>query len=134
VSMSVHEVIVLFDLNGKAFHWHDENAETGYVPDSDDLFDVIWDNRHRFAGFAHTHPWNGSAAPSGMDLTTFEAIEKSLGKRCLWPVVSFTEIMLVVRNPVTGDFVPFDPNYLTVEFDWIDELRRRSGSTTPPRP
>lgn len=124
------EVIVVFDTQGKALYWHDQDALTGYVPDSDDLWDVLWEHRHHLGGFAHTHPWNGPASPSGIDLSTFHAVERGLGKRLLWPIVTFTDMVCVVRNPLfeEGESMWTKAGPLTIEFDWIDELRRRSGS------
>ena len=131
----VLETIVVFDLDGRAIYWHEpDDRSGGYIPDSDDLWDFLWANKDRLGGYAHTHPWNGEACPSGTDLSTFAALEKGLGKHLLWPVVTFTEMVLVVFNEVTKDFVYASPKYLTVDFDWVDELRRRSGSEDPPSP
>jgi hypothetical protein len=125
------EVIVVFDIHGKALYWHDQDASAGYVPDSDDLFDFLWEHRHHLGGYAHTHPGMGKARPSGIDLSTFEALEKGLGKHLLWPILTFDNMICVVRNPLYKDrdkamWTLAGP--LTVEFDWIDELRRRSGA------
>ena len=82
------ETALVFDLHGKTIYWHEPSGRTsGYLPDSQDLWDVLWDNRHRLGGVAHTHPWHGPALPSHTDLTTFAAVEKGLGKHLLWPVV-----------------------------------------------
>ena len=128
------EVIVVFDENGKAIYWHDQDASSGYVPDADDLFYVLWEHKDHLGGFAHTHPWDGPAAPSGIDLTTYAALEKGLGKHLLWPVVTFTDLVCVVRNPIfnEGGAMWTLAGPLTIEFDWIDELRRRSGSDSSP--
>jgi len=131
-----HETIVVFDIHGKALYWHDKDATTGYVPDADDLWDVLWENKDHLGGFAHTHPWEGAAIPSHTDLTTFAAVEKGLGKSLLWPILTFHRMTCVVRNPLykKGGAMWTDAGPLTIEFDWIDELRRRSGSKeAPPR-
>jgi len=135
--MAVLETIVVFDLNGKAIYWHTPNDRSaGYVPDSDDLWDFLWENRHRVGGYAHTHPGYGGVRPSGIDLTTFDAIEKGLGKHLLWPILSFDKMVCVVRNPLfdKGGAKWTLAGPLTVEFDWIDELRRLSGSEDSPPP
>jgi hypothetical protein len=135
--MSTHETIVVFDTTGKAIYWHDKDASSGYVPDSDDLFDMMWENKDRLGGFAHTHPWNGEAIPSGIDLSTYRDLELALGKRLVWPVVSFTEVTLVFWDKYEpGDGHGEGEGYVCAEqgyfehltFDWVDELRRKSGA------
>jgi len=136
----IRETIVVFDVNGKAIYWHEpDDRSAGYVPDSDDLWDVLWEHRDHLGGYAHTHPGHGPVSPSGIDLTTFDAIEKGLGKQLLWPILSFDQMVCVVRNPlfkskpnVTHRWTVAGP--LTIEFDWVDELRRKSGSEEAPSP
>jgi len=127
------EIIVVFDTTGKAIYWHDKDASSGYVPDSDDLFDVMWENKDRLGGFAHTHPWDGEARPSSIDLTTYRDLDKAFGKRLVWPVISFTDAVLVFWTKFPDEpgegYVIADFDYLEeFEFDWVDELRRRSGA------
>lgn len=132
------EVIVVFDEEGRAIYWHDQNATAGYVPDSDALFNFLWENKDRLGGFAHTHPGIGYPIPSHIDLRTFEGLEKSLGKQLLWPILTFDQMLCVVRNPLyteEGAYAKWTKaRPLTIEFDWIDELRRRSGSEDAPSP
>jgi len=133
----IRETIVVFDTDGKAIYWHEpDDRSAGYVPDSDDLWDFLWANKDRLGGYAHTHPWSGRAAPSSTDLTTFAAIEMGMGKHLLWPIVTFSGMICVVRNPSYEDGGAMWTNAgpLTIEFDWVDELRRKSGSEDSPSP
>lgn len=120
------EVALVVDLEGKTLRWHlPPGRSGGYVPDSHDLWEFIWNNRDRIGGVAHTHPWNGTAGPSQTDVTTFAAIEEALGKRLVWPVVTFTD---------AGYFAWVGPNKLDYQRlsppPWrvvdVDELRQKS--------
>ena len=119
------EVALVFDKEGKTIHWHvPPGRSSGHIPDTRDLWEVLWENRDRIGGVAHTHPWNGDAWPSLTDMTTFRAVERGLGRQLLWPVVTFTEMRGFVFNPVTGDYVQAGP--LTIELEGLEELRERS--------
>ena len=136
-----HEIIVVFDRDGKAIHWHDPtDASATHVPDSDDLFDFIWENRKQFGGFAHIHPWADHAAPSPMDITTFYSWILGLSKKrtYLWPIVTLTDMCIVVWDHNAGKFFVTDADAYPAEFlencqEWVDELRRR-GSTPATAP
>jgi hypothetical protein len=87
------EAGVLVDLTedpeGVPIYWHlPINRNTIALPDSRPLWDVIWENRHKDLGFAHSHPGSGTPGPSHEDMTTFAAIEAALGKRLVWWIVS----------------------------------------------
>jgi len=132
------EVALVFDTNGNTICFHDPKGCTGgSIPDSRDLWEVIWENRERLGGVAHTHPWDGPAFPSHTDVTTFEAIERALGKSLLWPVVTFTDVTCVVRNPL---YIDWDYRWttkipLTINIEGIEELRARSRAQPgTPRP
>ena len=118
------EVALVFDKEGKTIHWHLPPGRSGVkIPDSRDLWSVLWENRHRLGGVAHTHPWNGGAWASHEDVTTFDAVERGLGQRLLWPIATFTEVKGFVHNVVTGEYVPAD---ITIEIEGIEELWARS--------
>ena len=119
------ETALVFDDQGRVIRFHLPPGRTGgSIPDSRDLWDVIWQYREHVAGVAHTHPWNGQASPSGIDVTTWRAIEQGLGKLLLWPIVTFTEVRCFVYNEVTGDYCEAGP--LTFEISGIDRLRELS--------
>lgn len=106
------EVALVFDKEGKTLLWHlPPGRSQVYIPDSQDLWAFLWDNRSIIGGVAHTHPWDGEASPSYTDVTTFSAIERGLGVRLVWPVITFT-----------------DEGY----FAWSDETKQYERLSMPP--
>ena len=125
------ETALVFDRNGKTICFHEPaGRSSGSIPDTRSLWDIVWENRGNLGGVAHTHPWDGPAHPSMTDVTTFDAIERGLGQHLLWPVVTFTEVAYVVRNPLYGqdneDHMWCLAGPLTIEIEGIEELRARS--------
>jgi len=123
--MGVTEVGVVLDLNERPILWHlPEDRTLTSLPDSPDLWQFIWDNRDRISGIAHSHPWYGDATPSHEDVTTFAAIERALGKRLRWWVVTFDRIMTV------NWFGPGDLDYGCIAYgsnpEWVAEIREKS--------
>ncbi len=91
------EVALVFDKQGKTICFHEPQGRTGgSIPDSRNLWDILWENRHNLGGVAHTHPWNGDSWPSHTDVTTFRAIELGLGRNLLWPIATFTDLKTFV--------------------------------------
>jgi hypothetical protein len=87
------EAALVFDTEGRTLDWHvPSDRSAGALPDSHRLWELLWENRERLGGVAHTHPWEGAAWFSQTDVTTFAAVEDGLGRRLLWPVVTFTEV------------------------------------------
>lgn len=90
------EAGALLNLDGEAIYWHLPPGRTGgSLPDSRDLWDVIWENRKAISGFAHSHPGSGVPGPSYTDVTTFAAIEAGLGQRLDWWIISSDAACLV---------------------------------------
>jgi hypothetical protein len=120
------EAAVVFNTEGEAIYWHlPEDRSGGYIPDNRDLWEVLWTNRETLGGVAHTHPWKGPAVPSTTDLTTFAAIEEALGKRLLWPLITFTNcIFLKWEGPSRLNYVRTAFTYSQIP--WIDQLRKES--------
>jgi len=118
------ETALVFDLDGNVIHWHlPPGRSGGWIPDSRNLWDILWENRERLGGVAHTHPWNGSASPSGTDITTFAACEAALGRRLVWPIVTMSEVATFIwSGPGKHDYrrIPF------LKSDDIHDLRRLS--------
>jgi len=123
------EVALVFNSSGAPIYWHiPSGASGGAIPDSRQLWHVLWDSRGDLGGVAHTHPWNGEAAPSHTDITTFAALEAGLGKRLLWPIVTMTEVRYFVSNLYTGQIVE-TPSTFDEERWWkeqVTEMRRLS--------
>jgi len=119
------EVGVLVNLDCEPFFWHlPEGREVASLPDSRDLWNIIWDHRDEVLGFAHSHPGSGVPEPSEEDLTTFAAVESGLGKRLVWWVTSRDEsIELYWRGPGKLDYGTVPVMY---EPEWMSELRTLS--------
>lgn len=106
------EAAFVFGKDGNVIHWHlPPGRSSGSIPDSRDLWEVLWENRHDLGGVAHTHPWIGEAWPSSTDVTTFSACEKALGKKLIWPVVTFSDLVA---------FQYGENGYEKVEFDLLN--------------
>jgi proteasome lid subunit RPN8/RPN11 len=119
------EAGVIIDLDGEPLHWHLPAGRTSAsIPDSRELWDVLWTNRERIAGFAHTHPGSGIPAPSHEDVTTFSAVELALGRRLDWWIASADRLAVVRwRGPDNYDY---GTEPLEVDPSWATELRRLS--------
>lgn len=87
----------VFSRDGEVIRFHTPAGRTaGSIPDSFDLWELLWKYRNLLGGVAHTHPWNGPSGPSHTDVTTFAACEAGLGQRLIWPVVTFTHVTYCV--------------------------------------
>jgi hypothetical protein len=96
----------------------------GALPDNRGLWDILWDNRAILGGVAHTHPWSGSAGPSSTDVTTFAAVEKGLGMRLVWPVVTFSEVgYFTWAGPDVHDYGTLEKRRFRIPKHLIEELR-----------
>ena len=108
-------------------YWHTPEMCTSVsIPDSRELWDVLWEHRKSPAiGFAHTHPGDGIPCPSITDLTTFAAIERGLGRRLLWWIVSSDCIVEIHwEGPNQYDYKSTEVN----ETWWAMPLRMASKS------
>jgi proteasome lid subunit RPN8/RPN11 len=120
------EAGALIDLEGKVIHWHTPAARSSIsLPDSRDLWDIIWTQRDSVLGFAHTHPGAGRPGPSMTDITTFAAVEAALGRRLAWWILSKDSAIELEW------FGPHRHAYREVEMRpepaWAKDLRERSG-------
>jgi proteasome lid subunit RPN8/RPN11 len=123
------EVAVVVGLDGQPIHWHLPPGRSAvYIPDTRDLWEVLWENRENLAGVAHSHPGSGRTGPSMTDLTTFDAVERGLGKRLAWWITTSDHMIeLKWRGPDPLDFVGWEvrfPNKARSTRNWTDELRR----------
>ncbi len=99
------------------------------LPDSDDLWKVVWNYKDVIGGIAHTHPWDGKTTASHTDVTTFLAIEKALGKRLLWPIYTMTDSIVYAYGINGYEVIPeaFGKELLKKE----DIQKLRDFSTKP---
>ncbi len=87
------ESAAVIDITGAPIHWHLPAGRSQVaLPDSRSLWDVLWAERERLAGVAHTHPGAGMPYPSWEDLTTFSACELGLGRRLRWWIATSSRI------------------------------------------
>ena len=119
------EAGVVVAMSGAPIHWHLPAGRTaGSIPDTRELWDVLWSHRDELMGFAHSHPGSGAPSPSYTDVTTFAAIEASLGRRLDWWITSRDGLALVSwAGPLR---VHYDTVPITCEPPWLHELRRLS--------
>jgi hypothetical protein len=118
-------VVVGFD--GDPLFWHLPNGRSaGCLPDSRQLWDVLWNNRHNVYGVAHSHPGSGLPQPSWEDITTFAGVELGLGRRLVWWITSSNSLSIVLwAGPEKYDY-----EVLSAEGSkprWLEELRRNSN-------
>ena len=123
MSEGMREAGVVVGEDGIAIHWHlPEGRSSGYIPDTSTLWEVFRANRDKIGGYAHTHPGSGPPGPSTTDVTTFSAIERGLGKRFDWWILS-SDGAVVVRwkGPGKHDYAvePFSEGHLL----WAQYLR-----------
>lgn len=129
------EAGVVIDIEGHPIHWHvPPERSGGALPDSRDLWEVMWEafQTGKLEGFAHSHPGSGVPGPSLTDITTFVAIEKALGRTLSWWITSSdTAILLRAEKPGVPPFyqrlVATDPTVVVPRLTWLPELRRLSN-------
>jgi len=119
------EAGVVIDLNGEPLHWHLPVDRTVVsLPDSRPLWDIVWENREKIAGIAHSHPGGGVPGPSYEDVTTFSAIERALGRRLKWWITSADAAIVAVW---TGPGLLTYSSTLCKELEWMKKLRQISN-------
>jgi len=118
--------------SGQVIFWHTPNdRHGGALPDSRQLWDVLWENRHTIQGFAHSHPGGGVPGPSYEDVTTFAAVEAALGRRLVWWITSSDCTSLV--HWCGPDKLSYSGVQLHPEPSWIGKLRELSEIETRPQ-
>lgn len=119
------ETGVLISKSNEPIYWHlPSGRSSGYLPDTPELWSVIWDNRENVLGFAHTHPGTGIPGPSYEDVTTFAAIEAGLGKRLIWWISSDNELIKLEHGG--KDKLSYNSELITLDVKWLEDLRSKS--------
>ena len=121
------EAGVVVGYEGEPIYWHlPEGRTAGYLPDSRELWEVIWENRHNVYGIAHSHPGSGLPGPSWEDITTFAGIELGLGRRLVWWITSSNSLSIVLwAGPDKYDYEVMSAEGSKPK--WLDDLRRHSN-------
>lgn len=99
------------------------------LPDSRDLWEVLWEHRSVLGGVAHSHPGAGAPVPSSEDLTTFAACEAALGARLDWWIATADQVRCY-RHIGPGRL-----DYGSVEREeplWLERLRAMSAVGVDP--
>jgi proteasome lid subunit RPN8/RPN11 len=120
------ETGVVVDLEGKPIYWIMPPGRTASsLPDSRELWEFIRDNHERISGIAHSHPGGGIPAPSWEDITTFSAVERGIGRRLAWWIISCEAIVRVNwHGPGIYDYEV--DGVRKPHPEWVRELRRLS--------
>ena len=128
--MEVAEAAVVIDQDDQPTYCHlTEGRTAASIPDSRDLWMVLWSGRERLAGVAHTHP-AGVDQPSGIDLVTFRACEDGLGRRLSWWIVTPTEVMLCSHDETDPRGYRCHPD--PTPHAWVELLRNHSWPRAEP--
>lgn len=126
----MNEVGLVFNRQGLAIYWHLPLGRTATsLPDSRELWEILWQHRAELGGFAHSHPWRGRPDPSMTDITTFEALELGLGRQLLWPIVTLDEVSYFARRGEQPQYMAIqEPTIRLCDSD-VDRLRELSTTT-----
>lgn len=132
------EAGVVIGINGEPLHWHlPAGRSGGNLPDSRELWDVLWEahQRKQLRGFAHSHPGSGTPSPSSEDVSTFVAIESALGQSFDWWITSSNETVMTRRAEMDSmpGRVVYSTTKMSIEPPWVTELRRFSEIASPYR-
>lgn len=124
--MSIETAAVIGTGNTVIYMHEPPGRSAAYLPDSQSLWDIVWESRSSVVGIAHTHPGTGYPGPSRTDLSTFEAMEKGLGKHLKWWILSASHSILLEWNPGNPGYDITSFLFPDQEPGWMIELRRRS--------
>jgi hypothetical protein len=114
---------------GEVLYEHAPGLSAASLPDDRILWDVIWRHREFELCVAHSHPGCGFPLPSRVDVDTFCAMEKALGRGLLWAITSETHWVCVRRSFENGAFeiIRNDPDDVPL---WLVRLREISDYRT----
>jgi hypothetical protein len=122
------EVAVVLDLAYQPLWWHvPDGASATALPDSRELWEVLWAQRGRLLGVAHLHPGAGAPVPSSTDLGTFAACEDGLGMRLQWWIATSDQVRCFDWiGPMRYDFRWREARSADETAAWLEALRARS--------
>lgn len=147
------EAGVVVDLQGLPIYWHlPPDRSSGYLPDTDEFYKFLRENRERISGVAHSHPGGGVPMASGVDVGTFSALERGLGVRSNraplrrphhvywdWWIVSRTHTALfrkatpefTDRNIDFYNYTGWEVTQTNMMRRWLPQLRTHSYGEAP---
>lgn len=126
------EAGVVIDNDLLPIYWHLPKERTGgSLPDSQQLWNVLWEKRDEIYAVAHSHPGYGLPSPSYTDVTTFAAVEAALGKRLFWPIITGDSLAVFSwHGPEKYDYkmdLAVMANSKIWMPEWVRELREKSN-------
>lgn len=98
------EVLLIFDMDYQPIHWL-VPGDPYYIPDSPEIWNILWENRRNLGGTAHLHPWVGEPVASLEDLSTFSASERGLGGRYIWAVATLNAVRYYTWGPISCSYI-----------------------------
>jgi hypothetical protein len=123
------EVGVLIGRDQRVIHWHlPANRTSVALPDSQDLWSQIWNNRTEVLGFAHSHPGRGVPYPSREDVTTFAAVEAALGRNLVWWICTVDSVISLHRDNTSNlhGYRGYETHSEIAYDTWLPRLRELS--------
>ena len=120
------ETAVLVGRDGLPLHWRlGDDRSSGFIPDSQTLWDAAWKHRDDLLGIAHSHPCGGTPSASHTDVSTFAAIEAGLADRLYWWIITEEKVALFRwKGPSPLAYAGVVISELGLP--WLDELKRHS--------
>lgn len=125
--MSMEAALVIGQNDEILYEHIPAGRSAGSLPDSRDLWDVLWEHRQVLAGVAHSHPGRGNPWPSGTDATTFDAVELGLGRPLTWWICTRDRCFALNLRDTSRTWVESIRAY-----DAIDQVRHDRYGVAPP--
>ncbi|MDP1829778.1 MAG: Mov34/MPN/PAD-1 family protein [Archangium sp.] len=101
--------------------WSDASESPLALPDSRERWEAIWSRRSELVEICHSHPL-GPECFSAEDLSTMQALDDALGRRCRFSLVTPTQYL--VRGLENEACAATPPG-------WVAALRLASGIEAP---
>lgn len=96
--MSFAEAAIVIIDGRSAFDWTPRGRTAGFLPDGREFWEFLAEHRDELEGVAHLHPGDGWPVASAEDVTTFDAVERGLGQRLDWWIISSDSGVLYRRE------------------------------------
>lgn len=102
------------------------------IPDAPDLWEHLIEHRDTTVAVAHLHPGAGVPSASREDLTTFDAIERGLGRRLQWWIATSDAVARFSWDERAGRYFRAETmkNAPAAEPTWVPYLRSLGHDTT----
>lgn len=109
----------------EAICYYEPRYSSVYIPDSQEYWDIVWENKDNIAGIAHSHPGNGIPNPSfNLDIKSFSSLDIGFGRKLKYWIISSTDVVVV--QWVGPELYDFKIELETRNLLWIQKLREIS--------